>query len=481
MKFCVSQLALLLALMTASPAVSQVQGTVPENTELRTLDTSRGGVAIVEQQTENSANGTIRSSRGYVLYNGDTVTMERVESKNNLIQPVTSQWRIPQDTGMVRWYDVQKGQWLATALRPMTKTASCITVTLGDGSETMIYTPKVYDDLGSGTLRHRPSLDGSLTVTADGDDYLLQLTVPQLPAGTEAHWTVVSSQEALLDWPGGTDDDFWAAYTLDNDNKWCIDGYYYPSPSTYTPRGENCYYRLPAAYLVKSFVHGAPAVRAAEDLGIACLDTMLLQQNDQGYFPTLPTSQWLQGSYGMGGGFYDTRFNTDLAEIFYKAAEIYGCQEFDAAMNRYFDFFLSFADSHHVVTSGGGWLVEDYYHPGSSRQAHTSLNHQLAEILTLYHFSEQLDRADLAQLADRMLLAVQDTASQWIRSDGDLHYGRYPGGQYRETDYPYLTYNDLYLLRDYLASKGKTVPELQQLMDSKRAWMDRNGVTGYLQ
>ena len=480
MKLCISRLILTLSLLAALPTASLPQNIVPENTELRTLDTSRGGVTVVEQQTEHSTNGTILSHRGYILYNGDTVTMERLESQNNLSAPVTAQWRLPQSTGMVRWYDTEQGRWLATALRPLTKTASCITITTDDGGETMIYTPKVYENLGSGTLRHQPSLDGSLTVSADGEGYLVQLTVPRLPAGMEAHWTVVTSQEALLDWAGGTDDDFWSAYTLDHDSKWCFDGYYYPSPSLYTPHGDNCYYRLPAAYLVKSFVHGAPAVRAAEDLGIAGLDTMLMQQNTAGYFPTLPISQWLQSSYGIGGGFYDTRFNTDLAEIFYHSSQTLQCAEFDAAMNRYFDFFLDFAANHHVVTAGGGWLVEDYYHPASTRQVHTSLNHQLAEILTLYHFSEQLQREDLAQLAERMLLAVRDTADNWIRSDGDLHYARYPGGTYSETDYPYLTYNDLYLLRAYLSERGRTVPELQQLMDSKRAWMDRNGITGYL-
>ena len=336
-------------------------------------------MTVVEQQTEHSTNGTVLSHRGYILYNGDTVTMERLESQSNLSAPVTAQWRLPQNTGMVRWYDTEQGRWLATALRPLTKTASCITITTDDGGETMIYTPKVYENLGSGTLRHQPSLDGSLTVSADGEGYLVQLTVPRLPAGMAAHWTVVTSQEALLDWAGGTDDDFWSAYTLDHDSKWCFDGYYYPSPSLYTPHGDNCYYRLPAAYLVKSFVHGAPAVRAAEDLGIAGLDTMLMQQNTAGYFPTLPISQWLQSSYGIGSGFYDTRFNTDLAEIFYHSSQTLQCAEFDAAMNRYFDFFLDFAANHHVVTAGGGWLVEDYYHPASTRQVHTSLNHQLAE------------------------------------------------------------------------------------------------------
>ena len=84
------------------------------------------------------------------------------------------------------------------------------------------------------------------------------------------------------------------------------------------------------------------------------------------------------------------------------------------------------------------------------------------------------------KLAERMLQAVRDTAENWIRSDGDLHYARLPDGSYGRDDYPYLTYNDLYLLQTYLEGKGRAVPELQRLMDAKRAWMDANGITGYL-
>jgi hypothetical protein len=48
------------------------------------------------------------------------------------------------------------------------------------------------------------------------------------------------------------------------------------------------------------------------------------------------------------------------------------------------------------------------------------------------------------------------------------------------TDYPYLTYNDLCDVQDILAAMGRVRdPDLQMLMDSKKAWMDDNGVEGY--
>ena len=124
--------------------------------------------------------------------------------------------------------------------------------------------------------------------------------------------------------------------------------------------------------------------------------------------------------------------------------------------------------------------MEDYWSPGGGRKTHTSLNHQLAEILTLYRSAGRLSRPDLSKLADRMLQAVCDTASGWIRSDGNLHYAVYADGSFGGEDYPYLTYNDLYSLRQYLQAHGRSVPELQALMDAKLAWMQANGVTGYL-
>lgn len=50
------------------------------------------------------------------------------------------------------------------------------------------------------------------------------------------------------------------------------------------------------------------------------------------------------------------------------------------------------------------------------------------------------------------------------------------------TEYPYLTYNDLYDLQKMLEiCRDGRDPVLQKLMDSKLQWMQANGIEGYKQ
>ena len=137
-------------------------------------------------------------------------------------------------------------------------------------------------------------------------------------------------------------------------------------------------------------------------------------------------------------------------------------------------------DTSHISTEAGGWLIPDYWHPSEITAPHTSLNHQASECLALYHASDLFDREDLRALADRMLLAIEDTGSGWVMPDHNLYYSIKPDGTYVEGDYPYLTYNDLLYLRKYLTGFGKTENEtLTYLMGEKLQWMQRHGVTGY--
>lgn len=54
-------------------------------------------------------------------------------------------------------------------------------------------------------------------------------------------------------------------------------------------------------------------------------------------------------------------------------------------------------------------------------------------------------------------------------------------GEYGNTDYPYLTYDDLFKLQKYLSDRfSRTDPVLDMLMQHKRAWMDANGITAYM-
>lgn len=473
---------LLLAILLSPPLSPRVQAAAARE-DIRacsTLHTSEGPVSVVETSSTDLFRDMTSQTRNYYLYNGDSVAFLRQNAGSTSSGAVcVGAYDVPHGGGTVRWYDAVQGVWQAEPLAAGTVDASCIHIATESHGEFLFYTPKVYRDLGSGTLQYYPDSDGYLNVVKDGDGFLLQLMVPALAAGRFTDATVVRSPLPVLDWSVSTLGDFWKNYTMDANWKWCYDGYYYPSPTTYVPSGTNCLYRLPAAYLCKSFAYGAVSVRAAEDLAMAMLDIMSRQQNAWGYFPTLPESQWLSGDYGIPGGFYDTRFNTDLTEIFHQFGTLVECREFYQAMGNYFGFFLYHAASHHTLTANGGWLVEDYWNPAGGTKTHTSLNHQLAEILALYHHADQLGREDLRELADRMLLGIQDTAALWIRSDGNLHYAVYADGSYGGTDYPYLTYNDLFYLRQYLESQGRTVPELQVLMDAKRTWMDANGIDAY--
>jgi len=455
---------------------------------VQTNDVSAGEETIVEQYTLESARGTTEAvevrltgadtetrQRRYTVYNGDTVLFGTTSARSGLENACVASLTLPSSSGSIRWYDAGAEVWRTAPLRSARVQASCVVVSTQAG-EALLYAPRVFEDLGNGTMRWDSSSAGSVQVTPAGEGCRIELIAGRLPAGCRAEYTAVSSAQPLFGWQGeGLSS--WTRCTMDNERLWCYDGCYHPSPDNYSPSGPNCYYRIPAGYFCRLVGENAPELRAAEDLMVAMLDVMARQQNELGYFPTLPQSLWLSEDYGIGGGFYDTRFNSDLAEVFYNAAWL-GSAEYDAAMGRYFDFYLSYARTHSTQT-GQGLLVWDYYHPSASAPVHTALNHHLAETLTLYHWAERLNRPELRELADQMLQGVEETRADWLDGDGNLHYARYPDGSYGGVEYAYLTYNDLYDLRACLQARGRDTSALQFLMDSKLDWMRRNGITDY--
>ncbi len=450
-----------------------IHGGDERTVEHYTLTTGRGPVEARETRTENEA--AAARTRTYTLYNGDTVTMGSTEAKETVSDACVAVIELPSRRGGVRWYDAEGGTWRAAPLGDMRIQAGCVLVSTLRG-EALVYTPKMYESLGSGTLRRDVELSGSIQLRLEDESCRVEVLAAGVPEGHTAEYMLVESAGKLFE-----DENALAAWTnctMDNDRLWCYDGCYHPSPSNYKPAGENCYYRVPAAYFTRLVEDNAPEIRAAEDLAASMLDVLCKQQNEHGYFPTLPESEWLSGDYHVGGGFYDTRFNSDLAEIFCNAASWLGCKEYAGTMNRYFNFFLSYAGIHHTATANG-ILVWDYYDPQGGGRTHTSLNHQAAEILALYHWAAQSGRDDLRVLAGRMFAGLEDTASNWIRPDRNLHYAVYPQGGYGGTDYPFLTYNDLYDLRGTVERQGRSFAALQPLMDAKLEWMEANRVTDY--
>ncbi len=253
-------------------------------------------------------------------------------------------------------------------------------------------------------------------------------------------------------------------------NRMTRNGYYYTAPSNYIPSGDAYYYCNAAAYIPSKLARQDVPLYGKE-LAIGMLDIQREQYSDDGFIPTSSKSIWLSDDYGIEAGFYDTRFNTDLAHALLTLGVELQVPAFSDQALDYAAFLVTHANENSYPLPNGGLFADDYSHPDGNEPTHTSLNHQLAEILFLYETGD----AAAAETADRLLLAIESTVDGWIRPDGDLYYAHYPDGTYGGSDYPYLTYNDLLALNRHLGGNDA----LETLMASKKAWMDKNGITAY--
>lgn len=448
----------------------------PQTLETRTLALS-GETVAVEQTVSKSRLQKLELTRRTYTRPESQITMGRLCAARACEQRQVEAYSLRCSEATLYWYDAETGAWQISPMQEQTVSSRCIYIE-SDTADYFIYTPIGYSQLANNALLPNGS-QGYLAVEKKSGGWSLKLFSSQLKTGEVSDYTVVCSERdtPLLDTQNEPVMNLWKSYAQYSDGRWCFDGYYFPSADSYVP--SEGLYRCTAAYGVRSMVYQASGTACAEDLSIAMLDTMALQQTAEGYFPTQSQSTWLLEDYGIDAGFYDTRFNSDLMMIFLKWMQYGG--GFEAPVNRYLDFYLDYAAQNHSETTGGGWLVWDYPSP-DGRAVHCSLNHQLAEMQVLYQYASQLNRPELAELADRMLLAIEDTQPQWIKADGNLHYAHCADGSFGMNDYPYLTYNDLYDMQQTLTLRtGARNAALDRLMETKLAWMQANGITGYHQ
>ena len=439
----------------------------------RTID----GAAVREEESNSILGGLTRLERTYDLSNGDRVVFGRMAAgeKDSSYHMVRSDILDCRE-GTVWYYDYETSFWKTTPLAEMELGTTCVYID-GDAQDYFIYVPIGYQMLENQSLRENGS-KGYLSVTKEGGRWRLRLYGSFLQSGTVCDYSIVrsSGDEPLLNAAEENVMKLWSTYCNNGDGRWCYDGYYFPAADTYIPTGDGCLFRCVAAYFAKSMEWQANSSRCAADLSISILDTISLQQNEEGYFPTMSGSTWLAADYGIAPGFYDTRFNSDLLMIYEHFMS--RTDGFRQVASRYFDFYLEFAEKNHYETENGGYLIWDYNN--ATQPVHCSLNHQLAEMLILYRFASLLERPELEEMADRMLLGIEDTCEGWIMEDNNLHYCYMDGGVFGKDDYPYLTYNDLYTMQQEFGKMGRGRNEaLDRLMEAKLQWMQANGVTGY--
>ena len=431
---------------------------------------------VTETRSRSVTGGLTRLERRYALDNGDSVVFGRLSADEGSAYHAVRTFRLDADIGTVWYYDTDKGDWVSAPLGELEIGTTCALIDT-EGQDWFFYVPIGYQPLENCSLRENASR-GYLRIFRSGGSWRVRIFASSLAAGEFCDYTVVSGAagQTLIDTSAQNIMDIWKSYCHDGDGRTCYDGYYFPAASTYIPTGPGVRCRLVDNYFASSMSWQTEIVRCAYDLSPALLDTMALQQNEAGYFPSMSESTWLRGDYGIPAGYYDTRFNSDLMLLFHTQMEKTG--GFEEIADRYLEFYQSFAREHHYETANGGWLVWDYNR--STSPVHCSLNHQLTEIRVLYHFAALLDRPELSELGDRMLLGIEDTCQSWIMENSNLHYCRLPDGSFGKDDYPYLTYNDLHTLQKELLAMGRARSEtLDILMAAKLAWMQANGVTGY--
>ncbi|OAJ72528.1 hypothetical protein AYJ08_18135 [Brevibacillus sp. SKDU10] len=294
-------------------------------------------------------------------------------------------------------------------------------------------------------------------------------------------WALESFQP-LIDWDALNMELIWKSIDFEDRLRWSWDGFYDRTPTTYVPTGPNYFWRNPDNYFATSFVITRGS-RAAHDLGWIMLHTILPNQNAQGFWPSAPKSTWLWNDYQVDAGFYDTRFNTDIAYLLLKAYQSYHDERFLQASMRYAEFFLQHSQQNHFLIERNGQvgiLVSDYSHEKPHKLTHSSLNHQLQEMNYLYELYMQTKDERFKELADKMLWGIKLTRDAWVMPNSNLHYAYMPDGTMGLKDYPFLTYNDLHVVQSVLMLiQGWEDPDLAYLMQMKKQWMDANNVTGY--
>lgn len=263
------------------------------------------------------------------------------------------------------------------------------------------------------------------------------------------------------------------------------DGFYQISYETYYPTGEGNYFRNCANYIAAHYINYNNNVNLEEQVlffdYMSYASTYLAdsQISEYGFFETKSMSDWLYKDFGIEQDFYDTRFNSDNGELNLLCYQRFGDEYFLNTAITYADFFVQYAKEHSYKTQNG-ILVEDYYNPKGGTRTHVSLNHHLANmnfLIELYSITNNQVYLDTAHL---MLNGVEDTKEKWILEDNNLAYSLYYEGTNNVMkDYPYLTYNDLFIAKKRLNKLGISSQTIEDLMTAKKSYMDENGITGY--
>ncbi|GAA4708210.1 hypothetical protein [Brevibacillus fulvus] len=434
---------------------------------------------VSEEKWQAIDNGLIKT-KTVRFANGDTYWMKRIEFLSDQASPYSLFIPLSGYEATFRYVDPLAAEpaWLSIPLSTTLPARSGFLQT--EQMSMLMNASNLFQTVHSGTVEEQPNyLPIYVYPTAEG--YTLEVQIPQQANFVAEVWGLTSNQP-LIDWEyDSAAEVIWHKIDLQYETKWSWDGFYVKTPATYTPYSAQSFWRLPTNYAAYWLLTEENS-RASDELVWVMLDTALANQNEAGYWETLPQSNWLWQDYGIGPNFFDTRFNTDIASLLLKGYEKYHRAEFLQAAKMYAAFLMQHMNENHYLTYGTqeGWLVQDYGWTQPHLPTHVSLNHQLQEMNFLYQLYLVTEQPVYRDYADKLLYGIKNTGQRWLKPDGNLHYAYLNDGTFGLQDYPYLTYNDLVEAQNLLSRLyGMTDPDLLELMSSKKRWMDENGIYDY--
>lgn len=386
---------------------------------------------------------------------------------------------IPGHQGTLTYFDANK-KTITQALKEGDLPQKSMLFLSTESYHMLLGQPYAYKDLGSGTLEDQVQLKHQIKLKKVQDKWLVTYVIEKQDQTQGIMWGV-GSQHQLIALDNEVHLKQWASYDLDLKARLLMDGYYYKSPSSYTPSSPTSFWRSPSMYLANALV------KSDESHGGQLLaNAMLLLAKDnllpQGYYPTLPESGWLKEDYQISGGFFDTRFNADAGLTHLLAYQRFGNPLYKDRYTKQATYYHNHIKSNHYkIEKQGqeGWLVYDYTGPGGSETL-VALNHQLQAIKWFLSVYLQENDPQYLNTAFKMIKGITLIRDQWIKEDGNLHYAYLPDGTMGLVDYPTLTYNDLIGVQKLLVkTTGEINGDLETLVITKRKWMDAKGIKGY--
>lgn len=251
-----------------------------------------------------------------------------------------------------------------------------------------------------------------------------------------------------------------------------FDGYMYYRED----RKDEAFYLMPSPYLVTNFYKNEDT-SLSKVLGHVLLKLAAKNINEAGYFPIVPRSEWLFSDYGMGGSYFDNRWNADLALAMMKGLKKQYDPELKQAYKALLAYFITHIKENSQETPNGGLLNYDYGLPGESIATHTSLNHQLNLINMLFEAALSENNYDYLDYAKKLIKGLEYIGMGWVKEDGALHYAYMVDGSLGMQDYDLLTYNDALITRSYMDRiEGVKSDVLVKIMSRKLDWIKNQGL-----